>query len=120
MGDLKIGEYYRTKKGLIRKINTIHTPETRGVSWRKSNILLVNGKHSLKDIYDHNEDIRKLIYLGDYVIFFDTCLPAEYIYSIEEKDGKYKFNKHKNVKEDEIKFIVTNESFIKDGYKIGG
>lgn len=128
MGDLKIGEYYRTKKGLIRKINTIHTPETRGVSYRKSNVLLVNGKHSLEDIEKHDKDILNLIKPGDYINGskllsieyaeneMGNCDKLHYYYSFEDvlKDVNEYYDKLI------IETIVTKEQFENMEYKIGG
>ena len=81
--------------------------------------MLINGKHRLIEIAEITDRKLDLLRLGDYVIFFDTSLPAECIYNIEEKGGKYKINKYKNVKDDDIKFIVTRELFEKYGYELG-
>ena len=130
MGDLKIGEYYRTKKGLIRKINTIHTPETRGVSWRKSNVLLVNGKHSLKDIENHDEHVINLLKPGDIVEYesmSDGMRVKREIMGVCTSADDYKWGEgYLETWEDacirlhEIYSIVTKEQFENMEYKIGG
>lgn len=70
MGILEIGDYYRTKKGLISKVKTMNTPETRKekhMGYVKRNVHLVNGRHTLDDIVSHSSDIKELVQDGDYV-----------------------------------------------------
>lgn len=78
---MEIGEYYRTKKGLISIVKTINTPETRKqkhLGYTKRNVPLVNGRHTLDDIENHSEDIKELVKDGDFVngmkveMFYDT------------------------------------------------
>lgn len=112
--DICIGEYVRTKKQGIKRIDTIFENRTVnrygyeiGSEW--------DGKlySTIKttDIVNHSKNKMDLLNLGDYAVFFDENLPAEYIYNIVEKDGIYNINKYENVKEEDIKSIVTKEAF---------
>lgn len=67
---MEIGDYYRTKKGLICVVKTINTPETRRkkcLGYVKRNILLINGRHTLDDIVSHSKRQKDLVQDGDYV-----------------------------------------------------
>lgn len=67
---LEIGDYYRTFKGLIRKVETMNTPETRQekhIGYVKRNVLLVNGRHTLEEIKIHSPNKIDLVEKGDYV-----------------------------------------------------
>lgn len=64
MEKIEIGDYYRTKKGLISKVKTINTPETRKqkhLGYTKRNVLLVNGRHTLNDIKTHSKNKVELV-----------------------------------------------------------
>lgn len=111
---MKIGEYYRTKNGLIRQVKTMNTPETRKqkhLGYTKRNIPLVNGRHTLDDIESHSKNIIDLIQVGDYV-------NGEKINTIRNYNGE----KHVGVENGEgmleeifankdIKSITTKEQF---------
>lgn len=113
---IEVGEYYRTKKGLIRKVNTIHTPETRGVYYRKSKVLLVNGKHSLEDIVNHSKNIIDLIEVDDIVNGFKILEVHEPYPPFKEKilDIGYGIAIFK----DSIKTILTKEQYEANCYKV--
>lgn len=67
---MEIGDYYRTKKGLISRVKTMNTPETRRekhMGYVKRNVHLINGRHTLDDIVSHSSDIKELVQDGDYV-----------------------------------------------------
>ena len=62
--EIEVGDYYRTKKGLISKVKTINTPETRKqkhLGYTKRNVLLVNGRHTLDDIVNHSKNKKDLV-----------------------------------------------------------
>ena len=109
--EIEVGEYYRTKKGLIRKVNTIHTPETRGVSYRKSKVLLVNGKHSLEDILKHSKNIIDLIEVGDYV-------NGELVTFVQSCNEVIATREHCRIENEDIKSIVTKEQFKNIEYRL--
>lgn len=61
---LEVGDYYRTKKGLISKVKTINTPETRKqkhLGYTKRNVLLVNGRYTLNDIKTYSKNKVELV-----------------------------------------------------------
>lgn len=62
--EIEVGDYYRTKKGLISKVKTINTPETRKqkhLGYTKRNVLLVNGRHTLNDIKTYSKNKVELV-----------------------------------------------------------
>lgn len=119
MEEIKVGDYYRTKNGLIRKVETIKSGKRQFTRTTKT---LVNGRHKLEDIKKHRKNIIDLIEVGDYVngkkvkqiamfegfpdypklIFTDKkyLIPGE---TIENKD---------------IKTIVTHEQMQSIEYKV--
>lgn len=70
MNEIEVGDYYRTKKGLISKVKTINTPESRKekhLGYTKNNVFLVNGRHTLEDIKIYSKNKIDLVEVGDYV-----------------------------------------------------
>lgn len=62
--EIEVGDYYRTKKGLISKVKTINTPETRKqkhLGYTKRNVLLVNGRYTLNDIKTYSKNKVELV-----------------------------------------------------------
>ncbi len=114
---------------MIRKIRTIHTPETRRLVYRKSKTLLVNGKHSLKDIVDHSEKPINLIKPGD-IIDYESIhdgikVKREVIYVCTDVED-YKWGEgyvstfeDDFIRIDEIKSIITREQYDFLSYKVG-
>ena len=100
--EICIGDYYRTKKGLISKVKTINTPETRKqkhLGYTKRNVLLVNGRYTLNDIKTHSKQPIDLIEDKDIV---EIELSEEFV---EKKDKK---------KLIQIGDIYTKETLQKD------
>lgn len=61
---MEIGDYYRTKKGLISRVKTMNTPETRRekhMGYVKRNVHLINGRHTLDDIKIHSPNKIDLV-----------------------------------------------------------
>ena len=111
---LEVGDYYRTKKGLISKVKTINTPETRKqkhLGYTKRNVLLVNGRHTLNDIKTYSKIKSEIVEVGDYV-------NGKLIHKID-KGPNYCYLYYGNCKtfvDYQIKTIVTKESFKEREY----
>ena len=61
---LKLEIIIELKKGLISKVKTINTPETRKqkhLGYTKRNVLLVNGRHTLNDIKTYSKNKVELV-----------------------------------------------------------
>lgn len=120
--EIKVGEYYRTKNGLIRQVKTINTPETRKakkIGWTKNNVPLVNGRHTLDDISKHSPNIIDLIEEDDYVNgeCVDKIKNGEEFYG--EEYYKYIVTDYLHViKNSDIESIVTHEQFSSLEYEI--
>lgn len=50
---IEVGEYYRTKNGLIRKIKTIKSGKRQ---FTRTVETLINGRHRLEDIVKHSNN----------------------------------------------------------------
>lgn len=124
MEELKIGQYIRTKKGRIAKITTIneikytyHTAKARNrIKFVGQKRTLINGRYEFEDIKKHSPNIIDLIEEGDYVN--GVYVRATYL------EGKKHYIKlegleHIRVYENDIKNIVTHESFNSIKYVIG-
>lgn len=107
---MEIGDYYRTKKGLISVVKTMNTPETRKekhMGYVKRNVHLINGRHTLDDIVSHSSDIKELVQAGDYVNGKEVYLEkGELAVELAEHMPPYAL-----LKDIEIKNIVTKEQF---------
>ena len=55
---IEVGEYYRTKNGLIRKIKTIKSGKRQ---FTRTTVTLINGRHRLEDIVKHSKQLIDLI-----------------------------------------------------------
>ena len=106
--EICIGDYYRTKKGLISKVKTINTPETRKqkhLGYTKRNVLLVNGRYTLNDIKSYSKNKIDLVECSDYV-------NGERIHTITT-DKHLLTERNENIldKYRDIKSIVTKEQY---------
>lgn len=119
---IEVGEYYRTKNGLIRKIKTIKSGKRQ---FTRTTVTLINGRHRLEDIVKHSKELKDLIESGDLIIYRLRGLKHQYkgfirIYkdarSEKEKLGinNYSLEQVKIIK------ILTHQQFEANCYKVGG
>jgi len=111
---MEIGDYYRTKKGLISKVKTMNTPETRRekhMGYVKRNVHLINGRHTLDDIKTHSPNKLDLVEKGDYVNGYKVCHITGHYVSVESSE-KFELC----FEEQDIKSIVTKEQFASVEY----
>ena len=106
-----IGDYVRTKDGVIFKLNNIIYQDDNYIQYQ------LDGKLEDKDFLKSNPNIIDLIEVGDYVNGFKVD-------EIDEK-GIYNYNSYDGWRiniascNDDIKSIVTKEQFESMEYKIG-
>ena len=108
---MEVGEYIRTKNGLIFKVRKIETSKI-DIYWVNDEIYLLK-----EDIKSHSKDIIDLIEVGDYV---NGCKVI----------GKYKENNEitlivdtkylkTKITNEDIKTILTHEIYEQNCYKVG-
>ena len=110
MEEIKVGDYYRTKNGLIRKVETIKSGKRQFTRTTKT---LVNGKHKLEDIKSHSKIISEVVEVGDYV-------NGKLIHKID-KGQNYCYLYYGNCKtfvSYQIKTIVTHEQMSNIEYRL--
>lgn len=103
---IEVNEYVRTKDGGIGKV--IKTLSNR--------VFLDNLGYAvlIKDIVKHSKQLIDLIEVGDYV-------NGKYVAKIgQEKSGKYIISLIGIVDNQDIKTILTRESYMANCYKVGG
>ena len=112
---IEIGEYYRTKNGVIRKIKTIKSGKRQ---FTRTTVTLINGRHRLEDIAKHRKQLIDLIEVGDFangmeiLHIDDNKLYVEWSNEFDEFTG---FLENKD-----IKTILTKEQYMANCYKVGG
>lgn len=129
MEEIKVGDYYRTKNGLIRKVETIKSGKRQFTRTTKT---LVNGRHKLEDIKKHRKNIIDLIEVGDilqinkekYEVVYDRSynklgllIPNREKLGIRHCSLQYIFSKQgisefKNIR------VVTKEQFSNIEYRL--
>lgn len=110
---IEVGEYVRTKDGLIDKVQNYSFSQNiwhckNGMSIDECNCI---GTH-LKDIVKHSKNIIDLIEEGDYVNGERILdITGDYIHTNETDHNKFYLEKH-------IKRILTKQQYERDCYKI--
>lgn len=118
---IEVGEYYRTKNGLIRKIKTIKSGKRQ---FTRTTVTLINGRHRLEDIVKHSKQLIDLIEVGDIVnrhLIIDKYEDVDeygddFWYLIIEDDSLL----NRSIREENIQTILTRESYMANCYKVGG
>ena len=114
MEEIKVGEYYRTKNGLIRKVETIKSGKRQ---FTRTTETLVNGRHKLEDIKKYRKNIIDLIEVGDYVngeIVIDIGERGLYLGYADDNEHYSRIS----IDESEINSIVTKEVFKNAEYRV--
>ena len=126
MKEIEIGEYVRTKDGIIAQIKSI---DYEAGIYRFDRIIynndfgmkedvLYNNEMFKKVIVKHSKQLIDLIEIGDIVNEFlvldiDTVLKAGERKALDVGYGNYIFDA-------EIQTILTKESYMANCYKVGG
>ncbi len=112
MEEIKVGDFVRTKEGIIDKIDAFNINTNiyhceNGLCIDKENKIAV----ALKDI-KHSKNIIDLVECGDYV-------NGKYVKEINQyKDGKSIIALIGIIDEQDIKTILTKEQFEQNSYKV--
>ncbi len=119
---IEIGEYYRTKNGLIRKIKTIKSGKRQ---FTRTTVTLINGRHRLEDIEKHGKELKDLIESGDLIIYRlrglkHQCKGFIRIYK-DARSGKENLGiNNYSLEQIEVIKILTHEQIETNCYKVGG
>lgn len=111
MSEIEVGEYVRTKNGIIDKVERF---SVGCCVWHCENGMCIDecnciGTH-LEDIVNHSKQLIDLIEVGDYV-------NGELI--TDKWDTRIS-SIRSNFSEEDIKTILTKESYMANCYKVGG
>ena len=128
MEEIKVGEYVRTKKGIIDKVIVDYKGKCNNPNCKEKHISCEKDYYDEKDIVKHSFNIIDLIEVGDYVNGFEVTQNAEDTPE-EQCDGVYhkciivkqSFDGVKGWKmiDFDIETIVTKEQFESMEYKVG-
>ncbi len=125
---IEVGEYYRTKNGLIRKIKTIKSGKRQ---FTRTTVTLINGRHRLEDIVKHSKQLIDLIEVGDIVNKELVIGIIDITNDKEERVDRKLITQYRSAQftgldiryyiyDDDIKTILTKESYMANCYKVGG
>lgn len=125
---IEVGEYYRTKNGLIRKIKTIKSGKRQ---FTRTTVTLINGRHRLEDIVKHSKQLIDLIEVGDIVNKELVIGIIDITNDKEERVDRKLITQYRSAQftgldiryyiyDDDIKTILTRESYMANCYKVGG
>ncbi len=118
---IKVGEYIRTNKGNIGKIIEIRLGFNKDTQLYQDIYILDNGLWTVLDyIVKHSKQLTDLIEIGDYVNgmqVLDVYKPRDLWEPVEIRvDSRYT----NFILAEEIKTILTKESYMANCYKVGG
>ena len=123
MNNIEVGEYYRTKKGYIHKIIKIYK-DNKPNSDKYIKIKVEDNNYAffldITSVVNHSKNIIDLIEVGDYVNGFKVdvdFLINELVINVYYEDDDKEWQ---NIKDIEIKSIVTKQQFKAIEYKIEG
>ena len=115
---IEVGEYYRTKNGLIRKIKTIKSGKRQ---FTRTTVTLINGRHRLEDIVKHSKQLIDLIENKDVLkVRIDKTIM---VFGMDEDTSDIKYKELiENIENGEYELleILTHEYFEANCYKEGG
>lgn len=125
---IEVGEYYRTKNGLIRKIKTIKSGKRQ---FTRTVETLINGRHRLEDIVKHSKQLIDLIEVGDIINKELVTGIIDITNDKEERVDRKLITQYRSAQftgldiryyiyDDDIKTILTKESYMANCYKVGG
>ena len=117
MKEIEVGEYVRTNKGNIGKVVEIRLGLNKDTELYQTIYILDNGLWTILDyIVKHSKQLIDLIEKGDYVNghLVDEVRITSFGNSIFIND--YKTELYEN----DIKTILTKESYMANCYKVGG
>ena len=126
MSEIEVGEYVRTKNGIIDKVERF---SVGCCVWHRENGMCIDecnriGTH-LEDIVEHSKQPIDLIEVKDVIKYrinnISTTLETKgYVEGIVDISDEEMLQKIKNDKNYEILEILTKENYMANCYKIGG
>ena len=126
MSEIEVGEYVRTKNGIIDKVERF---SVGCCVWHCENGMCIDecnriGTH-LEDIVEHSKQPIDLIEVKDVIKYrinnISTTLETKgYVEGIVDISDEEMLQKIKNDKNYEILEILTKENYMANCYKIGG
>ncbi len=118
---IEVGEYVRTNKGNIGKVVEIRLGLNKDTELYQTIYMLDNGLWTILDyIVKHSKQLIDLIEIGDFVNGYrvtDKYLLAREMLALETKGNG---TNCKYFCEEDIKIILTKESYMANCYKVGG
>lgn len=119
MSEIKVGEYIRTKDGIIDKVIIGYNGKCNNPNCNSKHISCKNNYYDEKNIIKHSEYIIDLIEEGDYVnghrvksVYLDGV--TKYI----KLDNSYEDRKGIRTYSEDIKSILTKQQFSNIEYKV--
>lgn len=122
--EIEVGDYIRTKSGIIRKVETIKSGKRK---FTRTTETLINGKFKLDDIVKHSKNIINLLKVNDIIEYIELrdvpyygTKPCEsYIADIHDKEELKDIKNEIRDKGITLLSIVTKEQFETKKYRIG-
>ena len=122
--DIEVGEYVRTKDGIIDKVIISYNGKCNNSNCSEKHISCKYNYYNEKDVVKHSKQLIDLIEVGDIV---NSCIVVGFGYECvngnKEKsilvEGKYTKVNFALLNWD-IKTILTKESYMANCYKVGG
>ncbi len=112
---IEVNEYVRTKNGYIIKVD--ENTNIFNLGYKEQYVDMETTKYGFtceEEIVNHSKQLIDLIEVGDYV-------NGKYVAKIgQEKSGKYIISLIGIVDNQDIKTILTKESYMANCYKVGG
>ena len=128
---IEVGEYVRTKNGIIDKVIIKYNGKCNNPNCDKKHISCKYNYYDEKDIVKHSKNIIDLIEVGDIVNGYKILEIADSIYESSKRILIYKNEKEKYERwiyiqqyngkihtQDDIQLILTHEQFERDCYRL--
>ena len=113
--EIEVGEYVRTDKGIIAKVDEIRLGTNRKKKIFQNVYELDNGRWTVIDyIIKHSKNIIDLIEVGDYLDILADGSPLRF--EVDKIDFKHKLKNIAN--EIKIRSIVTKEQMASIEYRV--
>lgn len=119
--EIEVGEYVRTKDGVIDKVIIRYKGKCNNPNCDRKHVLCKSNYYNEEDIVKHSKQLIDLIECGD--IVEDEYGKYEVAFVKENKIYCNDYNYDDSLvvlKEKDIKTILTKEQYMANCYKVGG
>lgn len=133
MEEIEIGEYVRTKDGIIDKAIIEYNGKCNNSNCSEKHISCKYNYYNEKDIVNHSKQLIDLIEVGDIVNDYKVLAIKDSIYENSKRILIYKNEKERYERwiyiqeyngriqtQDDIVIILTKEQYKANCYKVGG